>query len=127
MARPIISIDFPPPPSTNQMYGKGRGRVFLSDRYRKWIKVSCQEVMAAGVMRGVQTITGPFKAIITVDKNLSRADCDNLIKPVLDLAEKRLKIISNDKNATSVGVGWGTAPLGCRLTIIPVEDKDASE
>jgi Holliday junction resolvase RusA-like endonuclease len=125
MAQPIISIDFPVPPSTNNMYGKGRGRVFLSDRYRKWIKQSVLEVMASGVMRGVKTITGPFKAIITVDKNLSKADCDNLVKPVLDLAEKRLKIISNDKNAVDVGVGWGTAPLGCRLTIIPVEASNA--
>jgi hypothetical protein len=72
MTQPIISIDFPVPPSTNNMYGKGRGRVFLSDRYRKWIKQSCQEVMAAGVMRGVKPITGPFKAIITVDKKMTK-------------------------------------------------------
>jgi hypothetical protein len=45
----------------------------------------------------------------------------------MNLAEKRLKIISNDKNATSVGVGWGTAPLGCRLTIIPLEASDAEQ
>jgi Holliday junction resolvase RusA-like endonuclease len=122
----IISIDIPMPPSTNQMYGKGRGRVFISNRYRRWIKEAGQCVMAAGIMRGLKPISGKFKAIITVDQQLSKADCDNLTKPEMDMAQ-RLNIITNDKNSEHVGTGWGTAPLGCRLTIIPLEASDAEQ
>jgi Holliday junction resolvase RusA-like endonuclease len=132
MAQPIISIDFPVPPSANAMYSVGISKitrkpaVFKSTRYRQWIKEAGQTVMVSGVMRGVKPISGKFKAIITVDQQLSKADCDNLTKPVMDLAQ-RLNIITNDKNSEHVGTGWGTAPLGCRLTIIPVEeDKDAA-
>jgi Holliday junction resolvase RusA-like endonuclease len=125
MAQPIISIDFPVPPSANKMYSVGISRitrkpsVFKSTRYRQWIKEAGQTVMVSGVMRGVKPISGPFKAIITVDKQMSQADLDNLYKPCLDLAQ-RLQIITNDKNQVNTGGGWGTAPLGCRLTIIPV-------
>jgi len=125
----IIAIDIPIPPSTNAMYVPGKNRhtgkpgIFKSTSYRKWIKEAGQMVMAAGIMRGIKPISGPFKAIITVDRQMSKADLDNTVKPVLDLAQ-RLNIITNDRNQVDTGVGWGKAPQGCRLTIIPVTESE---
>ena len=93
------------PPSVNDMFlnnkGGGKGRI-LSPEYRAWIN-------ASGLMLNRQRptpITERCIILIQLD-DTRRGDCDNRIKPCLDLLVRH-KIIQGDqkKHVKGVWVSW---------------------
>jgi len=66
----------------------------------------------------VSTIEGPFEAEIFIDPKV-KGDCDNYAKALLDVCQA-LGIIRNDKNAQKVTIERKSAPMGCRLRIVPL-------
>lgn len=114
-----IAVDLPPPISVNRIWRHGKGRVYRSAEYKKWIILADQQVLAGKFLRGHHTIDGPFEAHILLSSERGRIDCDNSAKILLDWAQSR-SLISNDKFARRVTIEWVTAskaPVGCRLII----------
>ncbi len=114
-----VTIDLPPPVSTNRIWRSGRRRVYRSAAYKQWLIAADQQVLVNKVLRGFRTIDGPFEAHIRLNSDLCRSDADNCSKVVLDYAQSR-SLISNDKFARRVLIEWvlaSAAPCGCRLTL----------
>jgi Holliday junction resolvase RusA-like endonuclease len=111
----VIELALPLPPSVNALWRSARGRVFKSARYKDWI-AQADNWFVHAKYRKRGSITGPFTAHIVLDRSRRRGDCDNRVKPVLDILQS-WGVIENDKLAEKVSVEWGVAPLGCRVTI----------
>jgi Holliday junction resolvase RusA-like endonuclease len=80
------------PPSVNALWGYGRGRVFKSKAYVAWLEY-------AGLLLNTQhpgSIIGPYKLWLQVRGDGTKADVDNLIKPVNDLLQSS-GVIQNDR------------------------------
>lgn len=99
-------ISIPVPPSTNKLYGVGRGgRRYLLAGYRRWRA-------NAGYMINSQKpepVTGRYKLFLSVPK--TRKDTDNMIKATLDLLVA-MKLTPDDRHCAH-----------CEATVIP-ELKD---
>lgn len=114
-----ITLDLPPPPSTNRIWRFARGRVYRSKEYVAWIKEAALTILANRQVPK-QKITGPFEIEISLATNIhAGSDGDNRIKAVLDLLH-RLGIIADDKHCRRGYWQWvvtAQAPLGCRVTL----------
>jgi Holliday junction resolvase RusA-like endonuclease len=102
-------------PSVNACYAnvRGKGRV-RTQRYKQW-------ATAAGWdMNGHGSVDGPFTVTITVDRRKRHplADCDNFIKPTVDLLQTH-GVITNDRLCESVTCRWGDAEGGMTIHIEP--------
>jgi crossover junction endodeoxyribonuclease RusA len=118
-----FTLELPMPPSANHLWRHSRGRVHLSFPYRAW-KTSADRHFLA-VKRDCQPVHGLFDVHIVVDdKRFGRGDLDNKVKPLLDSLQ-RWNLIDDDKLCTGLRVEWGASPLGCRVTVTPVE-RDAA-
>jgi Holliday junction resolvase RusA-like endonuclease len=101
--------------------GRGKGRI-ISPEYRAW-------KLEAGYILNRQDIeifdTRVIVAIQLSDKR--QGDCDNRIKPVLDLLVSH-GIIKSDrkKYLKGVSVEWADGITGCKV-IIEKEEEDAKE
>lgn len=91
------------PPSANAMWGFGRGRVFLSDAYKKWLR---DAGLIINPQRPRQPIDGPYKLSVQIRRDTG-ADLDNLIKPLNDLLQKQ-RVVTNDKHCQKVTAEWVT-------------------
>lgn len=118
----MIILDLPPPPSTNRLwaiYGDGASkRLGTTLEYKAWQKAADAALMMAHALRGVEKITGPFKATIEL-QHIPAADLDNRAKGPLDYAQ-RIEVISNDRNCRELHMRWvgpDEAPQGCRLKL----------
>jgi len=115
--KPATILHLPPPPSVNETR---RDHAAGNARLHRWHKLADAEVLAAGGMRKLAKIAGPFAATITLDESL-RLDLDNGIKALIDYA-RRVELVRDDspKYLRRLTVEWGSAPHGCRLTLTPV-------
>lgn len=114
-----VQLDLPPPVSTNRLWRSGKGRVYKSAEYKKWLIAADQQVMVGKVLRGHRTIDGPFEANILLNSELCRGDADNRAKILLDYAQSR-ELISNDRFARRILIEWvqpSKAPVGCKLIL----------
>lgn len=112
-------LDLPMPTPVNRLWRSGRGRVYKSAEYNKWILAADQVVRASKIMRGARKINGPFEATLFLNSDNARGDADGRIKAPLDYVQS-LGLISDDKFARRVTVEWvqpSKAPLGCRVII----------
>lgn len=92
------------PPSLNQAFrnAPGKGRI-LTAKYAAWAKAAGWEVQAQMVGRSRPVVSGAYGLVIEVGHHASRADLDNLIKPVSDLLVG-LKITPDDSWATEFSI-----------------------
>ena len=118
----MIILDLPPPPSTNRLwaiYGDGASKRFgTTNEYKAWQKAADAAVMMAHALRGVEKITGPFRATIELQP-IAAADLDNRAKACLDYAQ-RVEVIADDRNCRELHMRWvdaSEAPQGCRLKL----------
>lgn len=91
MSRPLLYVArFPlAPPSLNNLFPSvGRKRV-PSRQYAKWLKQMALFFPAA------DTINQRVSVSITIADKVSKADIDNLVKPVLDMLVRR-RILATD-------------------------------
>lgn len=121
--KPIV-IDCPVPPSANRLWRVGKGRIYKTQKYQRWLWEFLHSIrVSIPMFMGMKfpIVTGPFDVWILIHPNRKR-DADNSAKAVLDAAEK-LGLIRNDADARKVTqelVGKDRAPLGCRLIITPL-------
>lgn len=110
-------LDLPMPPSVNRIWkvsAKRGGNVYASPTYRKWMK-TC--LMMCFETRWHKTpIKGPFEVLITLDSTKRRGDADNYTKAPIDFLH-RSGITEDDRLCEKLGVEWGLAPMGCRVTV----------
>lgn len=82
-AQPGFTLDkIPIPPSLNNLFfNSNDGGRRVTKRYETWRNAAGWIVAAARRPR----VRGPVKILITIEDGGTRADTDNLIKPLLDL------------------------------------------
>ena len=126
-----ITVDLPFPPSVNQIWRVGRGRisgkrtVYRSPEYLDWVREADMSVMAQR-QYPKRKITGPFEAHVILSRRHGRGDLDNRAsKAVLDWAQSR-DLIRNDSDCRRLIAEWGDAEHGCRLTLREVETCSTS-
>lgn len=84
MQEPVVYILSHAPPSLNNAYSnrlKGRTKTAA---YKQWIDAAGMELN----IQRIRPITGPYMLRIEIGRSLTRADIDNLIKPIADLLVK---------------------------------------
>jgi Holliday junction resolvase RusA-like endonuclease len=122
-----ITLDLPLPPSLNKIWRPAiiRGKPALVKRteYEKWIEAATLLVRSQARGKGWMKITGPFMVISRMSPNgRGQKDLDNYtMKAILDLCQ-RTGVIENDKSNKAGGCLWGEAPLGIRVTLVPVTE-----
>jgi crossover junction endodeoxyribonuclease RusA len=106
MTPPMLILELPPPPTTNNLFiNVGRKRV-KSKRYRTWLRSAGWELE----IQRQGCIGGPWEADIALPSGL-RGDADNYAKPILDLLVKH-RVVDDDRH--------------CRRLVITKEGNDAS-
>jgi len=108
-----------PPPSTNNLY---RGRRFKTREYKDWI-AECTHLLGAARGRGVPLPPYHLSGVqidIRVPRN-NRRDCDNYLKPIIDLLA-HLKVIVGDnmKHVGRVTIEPGDGIEMCVVTVSPL-------
>ncbi len=76
------------PPGINRMYGKGRGRVYLTHEARKWAKDAALIIGAEAGRTGWEDSGGEYE--IEIIMYGSRLDVDAPIKLVIDTLTRKL-------------------------------------
>ena len=106
------------PPSTNELYKKGKGRIYLSPRYKLWKLAAGWEYHRQ--RRRIAKISGPYTLHLILSSAKRRGDCDNRLKATLDLL-KGLGVTPDDRLCEKATAEWGEAPEGfCRVVLTPV-------
>lgn len=73
------------PPSLNHAFPTGKnGRRYKSKEYKGWFALAATQLS----LQGIKPISGSYSLDIEVGRKSSRADIDNLIKPIADLLVK---------------------------------------
>jgi Holliday junction resolvase RusA-like endonuclease len=119
----MIQVDWPFPPSVNARWRRSKnGGIYLDPAVRKFRAEVGKRVIA--MRPKAKCIDGAFEAEIKLSTAHGRGDADNRIKETLDVAQF-CGLITNDKYCKQVSIGWvdkADAPLGCRVTLRPIED-----
>lgn len=98
-----------PPSLNNAFVNVGRGRK-KSAAYKAWLRGAGWELKAQGVMPGkVPVVSGPYGLDITLGRALTRADVDNLIKPISDLLVK-MGATDDDRRMDEVSIRFSDVP-----------------
>lgn len=118
---PQVVLDLPMPPSVNRIWRANRAgpnKVSKSEEYKKWLKHADSVAMSMAQFRGLKTIVGPFEAKIVLRRQ--QGDLDNRAKGVLDWLQSR-GVVVDDKFCERLVLEWGEAPVGCRVTVTPIQ------
>lgn len=122
-----ITLDLPLPPSLNKIWRpaiiKGKPALVKRKEYEEWIDDGVILVRSQARGKGWMKIQGPFMVISRMSPvGRGQKDLDNYtMKAILDLCQ-RTGVIANDKMNKAGGCLWGEAPLGIRVTLVPVAD-----
>lgn len=117
----MTRISLPFPPSVNSMFANvpGKGRV-KSKEYKAWTIEALWELKA----QKVKPIDGELTINIGLVAPSKRAmDCDNRIKPILDILTQAGVIKDdNNKHVRKVSAEWLASGEPCRVLIFQYED-----
>ena len=108
----MIELKLPFPPTTNQIWRKFRGQMTLSPEYREW------KERAGWELKSQHPKTMKSRAVIWVDlDDTRRGDCDNRMKPLLDLLVEHGVLAGDSKKYVErVSIGWSKISE-CRVAI----------
>lgn len=117
-----MTFDLPIPPSANQLWfnlpkevGGGRAK---TKRYEDWITIARSELRK----QKARPLFGRFAVVIEVNEKARLRDCDNAIKPTLDLLVFHGVLDSDAKTVVrKVSSEWVSGIEGVRVTIKPAE------
>lgn len=125
-----IIVDLPRPPSLNRLWRFGRGRtksgkpwMYPSREYIAWKRNADKHWLLAKPKIPIKYILGPFKTEVILAQGSHRIDQDNLLKALLDFAQK-IEIIENDSLNQETLIRYGEAPLGVRLIIKRIDKEN---
>ena len=110
---PILDLKLPP--SVNQLWRTGRGKVFRSSTYDAWRKEAGWELLAQRPGR----VEGPVEVSIALGRpDARKRNLDNAAtKAALDLLVEH-QVISCDSLVTSISARWDTTVTPGRAIII---------
>ena len=115
----MLTLRFPWPPSTNELWRAVRGRNIKSEAYRKWQEVAGWELQA----QRPQKLKGPVRLSIWLTPPTRRGfDLDNRCKAALDLLVAHQVIEDDDSNTVReihLGLDAGRE-AGARVEIVPL-------
>ena len=104
------------PPSLNNAFPTGKnGRRYKSKRYSDWFDGAMWLLKKQGIVK----IDGPYGLEITIGRHLSKADIDNLIKPISDVLNK-VGVTDDDSKMETVTITRATRP-DIRIVIFKVD------
>ena len=119
MSDPLV-LDLPLPPSVNRYEPKSGN---ASKQVQDWHDLADGYVLHGNPRYRQKAVLGAFVVHVTWSEDHWKDDAvggdfdaDNRIKPLLDYLQ-RIEVIENDKKLWFLSVGWGDAPLGCRVQI----------
>ena len=100
------------PPTANAMTNYGRGRVYRSKAYEKWLNA------AGNIIKSQKPcgIVGPYKLSIQAKRQNKKADIDNLIKPLSDLLQL-VGVVANDCHCEFVSARWVSQGEGMSIRV----------
>lgn len=111
-----------PPLSVNNLFGnKGRGR-FATQLYRDWQARAFLELRRQGSWH----VPGKVRISLKFSRKQTRADLDNLAKPVLDVLVKAGRI-ADDRNVQELRMAFADGVNGTRIDIWECQLKLDSE
>ncbi len=104
----MIQLWLPFPPSTNRLWRTVKGRVLVSEDYRKWKALAAQEI----ALQRPGKVEGPFSIVVTLYRpDKRRRDLDNVgTKAILD-SLTTAGVIEDDRFAQSILLRWGVQPV----------------
>lgn len=117
-----VTLDLPVPPSVN------RTRKIDWRAHKKlvsWVQ-HCDGFVMAAKRRAVEPLRlvkhARFELWITLSEDHTGVDLDNTNKSLIDYL-RHIELIEDDtkKNMRGLHVVWGLAPLGVRVTVVPLE------
>ncbi len=107
---PWTVLDLPTPPSVNRFM---RHLGNKSPVVVQWTRQADAQLMRAGRYTKLQC---PFEAEFTFKRD--RSDWHNRLKCLFDWLQ-RVELIRNDRDCERMTAGWGDAPLGVRVKLMP--------
>ncbi len=90
-----LEIWLPAPPSVNNMYRSGRGRVFRSTGYKRWQQEADIAFLQAGGLRPWRVYPVCVEIDLFPGPQYRSRDLDNLVKPLLDFLVYR-EVLADD-------------------------------
>ena len=112
-----LVLELPLPPSINR--NSAIARLGSSARsVQDWIADAHFAVLEQKIKPARDAVHGPFAIDIIWGRR--RGDIDNRIKYLFDYLQ-RIELIDNDELCEHMTVGWGYAPRGCRVHLMPWE------
>ncbi len=113
-----LSLPFTPP-SLNNIFVNGKKGRFKSAEYRVWQTRACLHLRKQNGWH----VPGAIKVRLTFNENQTRADLDNIIKPVLDLLMAAGRI-SDDRNVRKIEAEFSHGITGTLIEIRRAEAKE---
>lgn len=90
-----VELWLPAPPSVNNMYRSGRGKVYRSNGYKRWQQEADIAFLTAGGLRPWRS----YPAVVEIDlfpgPQYRSRDLDNIVKPLLDFLVYR-EVLKDD-------------------------------
>ncbi len=113
---PWFVLDIPRPPSVNRFVRKLGN---ASPNVRQWARNADKYLL---LRKPYPKFKGPYEVSITYPQSeFGRFDAENCQKALSDWMES-VELIENDRWCRLMVIGFGEAPLGCRVKIRPWVD-----
>lgn len=105
-----------PPPSLNNLFANGSKGRFKTSAYTTWQTMAHLELRKFGSWH----VAGPVKIVLAFNRKETKADLDNLVKPILDLLVGAGRI-SDDRNVACLGVAFSGHVKGTAIRIEAIQ------
>ncbi len=90
-----VELWLPAPPSVNNMYRSGRGRVYRSTGYKRWQQEADLAFIQAGGLRPWSAYPVCVEIDLFPGPQYRQRDLDNIVKPLLDFLVYR-SVLADD-------------------------------
>jgi crossover junction endodeoxyribonuclease RusA len=119
-----LTLDFPFPLSTNNLFNNapGLGRA-MTREYKDWRALAAAELLR----QRPRCVIGQVEVVITLQELSGRRDADNHIKAILDsLVENGIIAGDHNKIVRSVTARWGGNVVGAVVEIFSLAEREAA-
>lgn len=104
------------PISLNMIYKNARRGRVKTDEYKGWVILASNELRKQKGFN-IDKITGPYSLYIRVGRKETKADIDNLIKPISDVLVA-IGATPDDRNMVGVDIAYVQGMTGTQIRIL---------